>query len=680
MMRLANGPRLWMVAAVTALLLVVGYWNGLDGAFVFDDEGSVSDNSSIRSLWPLSRVLFTSGETGRTHDGRPLVNLSFAISYAAHELWRPGWRIGNLVLHLVNACLVFEIARRLLRMSHDGMKSDARSDADARSRWLAAAIAVVWAVHPLHTHVNTYIVQRAESLAATFILGAFLAALAALDRGNLAAAGLATALAALGGLTKETTVAILPLVAVFDWAYHDRFAMRSDAARARLTRGWIYAGLAMNPLVIFGTMAATGGRGTSAGFSSAPVVGYALTQCGAVWMYLGKIFWPHTLVLDHGDGLATLATAWPWLVLTLMALAAIAVGFWRRPRVFFPAVAAVLLLAPSSSVMPVKTQTVAEHRVYLASAAVIGLVLAAAFAAARRTASSPRPGALRGLPLVAGMAVALVVFASLARTVTRNRDFATATALWTQNLRDCPRNPRGLDNLVTCLRHEQRYDIAATVCREALAIPELAPHAACGLGDTLVRLGDWQAADEAYAAACRLPGRIDAARFAAHAGRAACQVRMGASAAALAVIEAMNDPRWKDVPMPPDRRRGAFGRALVARAAAIRQIGSKADADAAIAKAIDYAATHADAAEAIARGCDDMREFAAAAAIWEPLAAADASLLANLAVSRIEAGQIEGAIDAFRRAVGAFPDDTRMRQNLARAEALAAERSAEPKR
>ena len=71
---------------------------------------------------------------------------------------------------------------------------------------------------------------------------------------------------------------------------------------------------------------------------------------------------------------------------------------------------------------------------------------------------------------------------------------------------------------------------------------------------------------------------------------------------------------------------------------------------------------------------------AAAAAVWEPLAAADASLLANLAVSRIEAGQIEGAIDAFRRAVGAFPDDTRMRQNLARAEALAAERSAEPKR
>ena len=100
----------------------------------------------------------------------------------------------------------------------------------------------------------------------------------------------------------------------------------------------------MNPPVILGTMAATGGRGTSAGFSSAPVVGYALTQCGAVWMYLGKIFWPHTLVLDHGDGLATLATAWPWLVLTLMALAAIAVGFWRRPRVFFPAVAAVLLL------------------------------------------------------------------------------------------------------------------------------------------------------------------------------------------------------------------------------------------------------------------------------------------------------------------------------------------------
>ena len=348
-MNVTSGPRVWMVAIVAAVLLAIGYWNGLDGAFVFDDEISVRDNQSIRRLWPLSQVLWTKGEIGRTHDGRPLVNLSFAISYAVHGLWKPGLRIGNLLVHLANTCLVFVIVKRLLDLAQEPKAGGTGTDEAGRSRWLAAAIAVLWAVHPLHTHVNTYIVQRAESLAATFILGAFLAAITALDRGSLAAAGLAAMLAALGGLAKETTAAILPLVAAFDWAYHDRLAAATDSAHRQRARAWLYAGLAANPLVILGTMVATGGRGTSAGFGSAPVFEYFLTQCGAVWLYLGTILWPRTLILDHGDGLATLATAWPWLVLTALALAVIAIGFWHRPRLFFPAVAAVLLLAPSST-------------------------------------------------------------------------------------------------------------------------------------------------------------------------------------------------------------------------------------------------------------------------------------------------------------------------------------------
>jgi tetratricopeptide (TPR) repeat protein len=421
-------------------------------------------------------------------------------------------------------------------------------------------------------------------------------------------------------------------------------------------------------------MAATGGRGTSAGFGSASVFEYFLTQCGAVWMYLGRILWPRTLILDHGDGLATLATAWPWLLATLAALALIAVGFWRRPRLFFPAVAPVLLLAPSSSIVPIATQTIAEHRAYLASAAVIGLLLTGIVAVISWTADSRAREATRLRRIVTGAVVTLLIVACLARTVIRNRDFASAAALWTQNIRDCPRNPRGLKNLIAYYRHNQRYDIAAAVCREAIEIPELAPQAACSLGDTLVRLGHWQRASAAYAEACRMTGRVGVAQFTAHAGLASCQVRLGSPADALATLEAMKDPRWKTVLMMPGERHEAFGRGLVCRAAALRQLGPPTAADAAIAKAMAYAREHADAAYGIARACDDMGEFAAAAVIWEPLAEKDPSLLANLAASRIESGQFEGAIDAFRRAVAAYPDDPRMRENLARAEVIAAQR------
>jgi hypothetical protein len=224
-----NGPAWWQVGGVAAVLLTIAYANGLDGAFVFDDELSVRDNESIRSLWPLGRVLWTPGDVGRTHDGRPLVNLSFAVSYALHGLWRPGLRVGNLLVHLTNICLVFVVARRLIGLAASAAPSLTPPAGgvipNARDRWLAAAISMIWAVHPLHTNVVTHIVQRAESLAATGILGSFLAAMIALERGSLAVIGTAVALAICGGLTKETTISILPLVAAFDWAYHDRFAI-----------------------------------------------------------------------------------------------------------------------------------------------------------------------------------------------------------------------------------------------------------------------------------------------------------------------------------------------------------------------------------------------------------------------------------------------------------------------
>ncbi len=671
MMTVAGGPRVWMVAIVAAVLLAISYWNGLDGAFVFDDEPSLVSNQSIRSLWPLSQVLWTKGEIGRTHDGRPLVNLSFAISYAVHGLWKPGLRICNLLVHLTNACLVFAVVERLLELSQKRLQQGDGIAEAGRDSWLAAAIAVLWAVHPLHTHVNTYIVQRAESLAATFILGAFLVAIAALDRGSLAAAGLAAMLAALGGLAKETTAAILPLVAAFDWAYHDRLAAATDSAHRQRARAWLYAGLAANPLVILGTMVATGGRGASAGFGTAPVFEYFLTQCNAVWLYLGRILWPRTLILDHGDGLATLATAWPWLMLTLAALAVIAIGFWYRPRLFFPAVAAVLLLAPSSSIVPIATQTIAEHRAYLMSVAVIGFLLMGVVAVIRRAADAETVKPPRLTRIVAGAVVAILVVACVARTILRNRDFATAATVWTQNVRDCPGNPRALRNLAELFTLDQRYDIATEIYRQALPIPELTAYAACGMGDALRRQQKFAEARDAYQRAIETKSPPSGAQFAAIAGLAAAELGLDAPHRALALVSSLHEPPWPGVAIEGRDRWKTIGRGHVYQASALRRTGRVAAARESLDKAIAFARAHPAAAEAIARACDDMREFAAAATIWEPLAAADPSLLANLAVSRIEAGQIEGAINAFRRAVAAYPNDPRMRENLARGEAIA---------
>jgi len=483
--------------AIAGTALAIAYFNALDGALVFDDEVSIVENSSIRRLWPLADVLAAKAEGGRTHDSRPLLNLSLALDYAAHGLWRPGFRIVNLTIHLVNVLLVFDVARRILRLA--GL-----SWGDARL--LAGITALLWAVHPLHTAVNTYVIQRAESLAAVFILAAFDVAIVALARGSLAAAMVAGLLAILGATAKETTAAILPLVAAFDWAFRDRLPA---AGRDRRVRPVLYFGLALNVAAIIGLAWVLGGRGGSAGLTTASVVAYALTQCRAIWLYLGKLFWPATLVLDHGEWLAAgPADVWPFVAATAALVAGVAIGFWRMPRAFFPFVAAAILLGPTTSIVPVKTQTIAEHRMYLPAAFLIGWLVTAVALTARTLGCERRQASCR----VAGLAlVAVLMAASVGRTILRNRDFTSAVTLWEQNVRDSPENDRGFTNLVAALVRERRFDEAAPLAQQAVADHPERERNWLNLGRIFAEEERNADAASAFAEAIRLaPGEADA--------------------------------------------------------------------------------------------------------------------------------------------------------------------------
>ena len=490
------------IAAVAGLLLAISYAGALDAAFVFDDEVSIVENSSIRRLWPLVDVLTTKAEGGRTHDSRPLLNLSLALDYAAHGLWRPGFRLVNLAIHLANAVLVYDISRRLVRLA--GWRQP-------EAACIATCTAILWVVHPLHTAVTTYVIQRAESLAALCILAALDASLVALHRGSLPAMAAASFFAILGASAKETTVAILPLVAACDWAFRDRLMA---ASHHRLVRPLLYGGLALNVVALAGLSLALGGRGGSAGLTTASIGKYALTQCRAVWLYLGKCVWPATMVLDHGDRLVNgILDVWPFVAATGVLVVATAIGFWRRPRVFLPLVAAALLLAPTSSIVPVKTQTIAEHRMYLPSAWLVGGLVVACAAGLQSFAAGCRGHMERRNAIAAVIltTLAATVAAAVTRTIHRNADFATATTLWRQNVRDCPENDRGRTNLVSALVREQRFDEAWPLAVEAVEARPDRERNWLNLGRLHAESGRNQAAAQAFSEAIRrAPGEADA--------------------------------------------------------------------------------------------------------------------------------------------------------------------------
>lgn len=168
---------------------------------------------------------------------------------------------------------------------------------------------------------------------------------------------------------------------------------------------------------------------------STTTLGYAQTQCYAIVKYLGLVFWPHPLVFDYGTAIIKepLKIILPGLLLLGLGVAAV-VGVWRRTFFGFLLCWFFAVLAPSSSVVAVVTQTMAEHRIYLSLAAVIILVVLALHRGMGRWS-------------LALWVVVAVTFGGL--TSLRNRDYRTAFSIWEDTVQKCPANARALGNLGT---------------------------------------------------------------------------------------------------------------------------------------------------------------------------------------------------------------------------------------
>src|SRR6185503_5616826 len=108
--------------------------------------------------------------------GRPLVNLSFAVSYALGGLNETGYHAGNVAIHIACALLLFVIVRRTLLQARPHSQPAATGRAkDSRlllpeADTTAMVVALLWMVHPLQSEAVNYITQRSESLVAMFFL------------------------------------------------------------------------------------------------------------------------------------------------------------------------------------------------------------------------------------------------------------------------------------------------------------------------------------------------------------------------------------------------------------------------------------------------------------------------------------------------------------------------------
>jgi tetratricopeptide (TPR) repeat protein len=457
----------WLPALVLALTAAVLYAGALGGPFLLDDQASIEENSSIRRLWPPAAALSPPPNTPVA--ARPLVNVSFAVSYATGGLRPEHHRVWNLGLHALTALTLFGVLRRSFARASPPLSALATP--------AALACALLWLVHPLNTEVVNYATQRTESMMALFYLLGLYASIRAVDagRGRWQAAAIVSALCAVA--SKESAITLPIVVALWDRAFAFRTFGESWRARRALYAGlgtsWLlFAGLARDlPIERSIRLETDGSRWT-----------YLLNQAEIVPRYLGLAVWPHPLVFDYGPMRdLSIGDVLPGLAL-MVALLALACAAWiRRPSIGFWAAWFFVTLAPASSLVPIQTEVGAERRMYLPLAGTIALIVSAAIAALDRV---PTTSVLRRwLPavLLAGAAVGLS-----AVTVTRNRDYRSDVAIWQTVVERRP-HARAREHLSVALRDAGRRDEAIAQLR--LAAPESA-NAKRALAAALFERGD----------------------------------------------------------------------------------------------------------------------------------------------------------------------------------------------
>jgi hypothetical protein len=312
----------------------------------------------------------------------------------------------------------------------------------------------------------------------------------------------ASAIACGLGIATKEVVATAPLVVLL----YDRVFLYATAAEMFARRRWLYAGLAACWLLLVVLMAAGQGRGETVGFGHGVTpLEYLLTQCWAVPHYLRLAIWPHPLVLDYGNQLVTEpAQVLPGLLVLAALLAGTAAGFRFQPWIGFLGSSFFLILAPSSSFVPIVTQTVAEHRMYLPLAAVAVFLVISADALwhrwQRRRADQNNP-ALPAAPALAGLAIA-AVFGWL--TWQRNFDYRTAESIWRDNMAKSPGNIRSHANMADVFLAAGNPEAAI---RELDICVQMNPKSAAhryNRGTLLLRLKRYEAAIEDYNKALEL--------------------------------------------------------------------------------------------------------------------------------------------------------------------------------
>jgi len=412
----------WSLAAVAIVALTLAaYLPVMTGEyeFLWDDLGLITHSrfvnpqmpphltgaEGLRQLWASKKPM----------DYWPLTSTTFWLEWRIWGRDATGYHITNVLLHAINAVLVWVVLKRL----------------KVPAAWLAAA---VFAVHPVCVASAAWISERKNTLSMVFFLLTVLAYLRFDDAGRRRWYFLSLA-AFLAAMLSKASVATLPVVLLgIVWWRHGRVRLRRvlgslpffavSVGLGLVTIAYQHQGIGSENVRPEGPLS----RVAAAGW--------------AVWFYIYKAIVPFDLMLTYPRWDVDAANVLSFVPSALLAaaLAVLAVQALRRGRkwaraALFALGYFVVTLAPALGLLDMswhKFSLVADHFQYLSIVGVPALVVGGAASLLRRRRLAVRAAA------VAAWAIVVVLFAVL--TARQQRIYKNDETLFTDTLAKNPRS------------------------------------------------------------------------------------------------------------------------------------------------------------------------------------------------------------------------------------------------
>jgi protein O-mannosyl-transferase len=190
---------------VLVLLIIAVYSPTFTGKFILDDNALIKNNSFIRE--PHSIAAYFSQEDGITDSSdlgeyhsnyfRPLINMTYRLDYRLWGLNSTGFRITNLVLHILCCFLLLIIFSHLL---------------DKQSAFF---ITLIFALHPVNTESVSFVTSRNNIIVTLFMLGSLATYIAGWERRNFAIYIVSVFLFTGAVFSKEFGLMVIPIIFLY---------------------------------------------------------------------------------------------------------------------------------------------------------------------------------------------------------------------------------------------------------------------------------------------------------------------------------------------------------------------------------------------------------------------------------------------------------------------------------